>query len=99
MKSMAWFIVSIVPFSLHILRGTFDRNINPDAIDLCEFIGVPLALILTVAFIVRTVCAKDMLPSWKFAWVAALILLIPYGIALPVFAYFRIVKPAIAADE
>ena len=91
MKTTAWFIASIVPFWLPIL------GINPSFTILYGFIGLPLALLLTVAFIGRTVRAKDVPASEKFAWMAALVLLFPFAIALPVFAYVRIVKPAKAA--
>jgi hypothetical protein len=90
--TMTWFIASIAPVGLLIL-GLANRS-DPSVADFYGFFGLPLALFLTVAFIAQTVRAKDLPTSEKFAWTAALVLLFPFAIALPVFAYSRIVKPA-----
>jgi hypothetical protein len=92
---MSWFIASIVPVWLLVL-GLINPSV-PSLTDFYGFFGLPLALLLTVAFVGRTVRAGDMLASEKCAWIAALVLLFPFGIALPVFAFARIVKPAKAA--
>jgi hypothetical protein len=92
MKTTPWFIASIVPVSLIIL-GLVNRS-DPSYSDFYGFIGLPLGLVLTVAFIGRTVSARDISASEKCAWIAALILLFPFSIALPVFAAVRIAKPA-----
>ena len=94
MKSTAWLIASFVPVCTFALGG-----IDPSFIDVFyATIGFPSAVVLAVAFIGRTVRAKDIPASRKFAWVAALVLLFPSSIALPAFAYFRIVKPADTAE-
>jgi len=93
MKSTAWFIASFVPVCTFALGG-----IDPSFIDVFyATIGFPSAVVLAVAFIGRTVRAKDIRASEKFAWIAALILFLPFGLALPLFAYARIVIPAKAA--
>jgi hypothetical protein len=92
MKTMTWFIASIVPVSLIILG--LSNPSDPSLTDFYGFIGLPLALFLTIAFIGRTVRAKDVPASEKFAWIAVLVLFLPFAIALPVFAFARIVKPA-----
>ena len=88
-KTIAWFLVSIIPNSM-MLFGLIDRS----AAELCMLIGGPLALMLTIEFIMQTFRAKDISASQKVAWTVALVLLFTVGIALPVFAYVRIVKLA-----
>jgi hypothetical protein len=92
MKTTPWFIASIVPVSLIVL-GLVNRS-DPSYTDFYGFLGLPLALVLTVAFIGRTVRARDIPASEKSAWIAALVVLFPFSIALPVFASVRIGKPA-----
>ena len=96
MKTTPWFIASIVPVSLIILG--LSNPSDPSLTDFYGFIGLPLGLLLTVAFIWRTVRAEDIPASEKCAWIAALVLLFPFSIALPVFAAVRIAKPAKAAE-
>jgi hypothetical protein len=96
MKTMAWFIASVVPVWL-LMLALINRNCDPSVADFYGFIGLPLALLLTIDFIGRTVLAKDVPASEKFAWIATLVLLFPFSIALPVFAYVKIVSPAKAA--
>jgi hypothetical protein len=90
MKTMAWFLTSIVPLWL-LMLGLANRS-DPSVIDFYGFLGLPLALALTVAFVGRTVVARDLRTSQKFAWIAVLVVLLPFSIALPVFAFSRIVK-------
>jgi hypothetical protein len=97
MKTMPWFITSIVPVWLLFL-GLVNPS-TPSMTDYYGFIGLPLALVLTIAFIGRTVRANDATALEKCAWIAALVVLFPFSIALPVFAYFRIVKPAKTAES
>lgn len=92
MKTMAWFTACIIPVSLMVF-GLANPS-NPSCTDFYGFIGLPLALLLTIAFIGQTIRARDLSALEKFAWIAALVLLFPFAIALPVFAYSRIVKPA-----
>jgi hypothetical protein len=89
---MAWFIASVIPISLMIF-GLANPS-APACTDFYGFIGLPLALLLTIAFIGRTIRTKDMPASEKCVWIAALVLLFPFAIALPVYAYSRIVKSA-----
>jgi hypothetical protein len=96
MKTMSWFIASIVPLWLLVL-GLVNPS-NPSLTDFYGFIGLPLALVLTIAFIGRTVRAKDAPALEKLAWIVALVLLFPFGVVLPVFAFLKIVKPAKAAE-
>jgi hypothetical protein len=95
MKAMAWFLASVIPVSL-LAPALLNRS-DPSLIDFYGFIGFPIVLALTIAFIGRTIRAKDIPTSEKFTWIAILVLLFPFALALPVFAYERIVKPAKAA--
>jgi hypothetical protein len=95
MKTTPWFLASIVPVGLLIL-GRINPS-TPSLTDYYGFIGLPLGFVLTIAFIGRTVRAKDVPASEKFAWIAALVVLFPFSIALPVFASVRMAKPAKAA--
>jgi hypothetical protein len=92
MKTMIWLIISIVPVWL-LMLGLLNPA-TPSLTDFYGFIGLPLALLLTIAFIGQTVRAKDMRTSAKFAWIAVLVLLLPFGIALPVFAFSKRMKSA-----
>lgn len=88
---MAWFIASIIPVSL-IVVGLVNPS-DPSLTDYYGFFGIPLAVLLTVAFIGKTIRARDIPTSEKCVWTAVLVLFFPFSIALPVFAYERIVKP------